>query len=182
MMLFTVYLFSLALVQTYVAKAAVRGPDPVVVAHESLITPAPIVYDVDELHREWPTSDAVPIGGQCKPKAPSISHEDYGLTIRTLPSISRWRDTLYRADQFPGKCASLVGEVEMELPYSTVQGLIERKILPTVTAGSAQTNPAPPPARAPPLRSGCARRAFALIQRADALPRRAAAHARQEYP
>lgn len=49
-----------------VGVATATQASSITVAHESLITPAPVVYDVDELQRAWPTSDAVPTGGQCK--------------------------------------------------------------------------------------------------------------------
>jgi hypothetical protein len=53
-------------VSLWVLRATAIPGSPVTVAHENLITPAPVVYDVNELQRAWPTSDAVPVGGLCE--------------------------------------------------------------------------------------------------------------------
>lgn len=60
-----VFLVSISLTLWVLGVTAVP-PLPVTVAHESLVTPAPVVYNVDELQRAWPTSDAVPVGGLCE--------------------------------------------------------------------------------------------------------------------
>ncbi|KAJ3526302.1 hypothetical protein NMY22_g10216 [Coprinellus aureogranulatus] len=101
MMLFALHIFTL--VSICVVKAVAKRPSPVTVAHESLITPAPVVYNVDEPHWEWPTSDAVPIGAQC------------GGTYYTGRSNC----------ECPGKCASLGGKDEIEVFTPRFEGLTE---------------------------------------------------------